>query len=711
MNIKRLAENLLIAANVFILFILIFYPGLHLPAWVQVTGRLHPLLLHFPIVLLLLALVLDGLMLRNQNLRGYQPLISNLWLAGALTAAITAISGMFLSVEDVYSGSMLSWHKWAGLGIVWLSSLLYVVRYYKRPLFIGGSALMLVGLAMAGHFGANLTHGSDFLLAPVTPPPQQIRVPLDQALVYEHLVKPILEQKCVSCHNPEKAKGQLLMETPAQLLKGGKSGLLFVAGNAAASLMLQRIHLPLEEKKHMPPKNKTQLEPDEIAILQLWIQRGADFKQKVSELPAADSLYLLAAQRLQPGETGDQYNFAAADEKTVQKLNNNYRVIYPIARHSPALVVNFYNQTQYSAKALEELLPLKQQIIELHLQKMPVQDTDLAIIKQFDNLRRLNLDFTAITGKTLAELNALPRLRSLAVSGTRITAQHLKPLAASKSLKEIYCWNTDIAAGDWQQLAAIKNIRFEKGYVDDGSDSLRLNPPVIENEQTIFASQVTLKMRHPIRGVEIRYTLDGSEVDSLHSPVFKDSLRVDSSFTVRAKAYKAGWYGSDAAKMRFMKTSYRPDSAVLLQPANEKYVGDGPKTFSDQQTGNFDITSGKWLGFRYNNMELLMTFRQPVKMKHVTLNTMRLTRSYIFPPASIEVWGGTAPGQLQLLKKISPPQPAQKNNDSLVNITCSFPEQQLSYLKIVAVPVPKLPQWHEGKGQKGWFFIDEILLN
>ncbi|RPE05915.1 cytochrome C [Chitinophaga lutea] len=711
MNIKRLAENLLIAANVFILFILIFYPGLHLPAWVQVTGRLHPLLLHFPIVLLLLALVLDGMMLRNQYLRNYQPLISNLWLAGALTAAITAISGLFLSVEDVYSGSMLSWHKWTGLGIVWLSSLLYMVRYYKRPVFIGGSVLMLAGLAMAGHFGANLTHGSDFLLAPVTPPPQKIQIPLDQALVYEHLVKPIFEQKCVSCHNPAKAKGQLLMETPAQLLKGGKTGLLFVAGNPAASLMLQRIHLPLEEKKHMPPKNKTQLEPEEIAILQLWIRGGADFKQKVSDLPAGDSLYLLAAQRLQPDDAGDRYDFAAADEKTIQKLNNNYRVIYPIARHSPALVVNFYNQTQYSAKSLEELLPLKKQIIELHLQKMPVQDAELAIIKQFENLRRLNLDFTAITGKTLAGLNALPRLRSLAVSGTRVTAQHLKPLAASKSLKEVYCWNTDIAAGDWQQLAAIKNIRFEKGYVDDGSDSLRLNPPVVENEQTIFASQMTLKMRHPIRGTEIRYTLDGSEVDSLKSPIFKDSLRIDSSFTIRAKAYKPGWYGSDAVKMRFMKTTYRPDSAVLLQPANEKYVGDGPKTFSDHQTGNFDISSGKWLGFRYNDMELLMTFRQPVKMKHVTLNTMRLTRSYIFPPASIEVWGGTDPGKLQLLKKISPAQPGKKDNDSLMNITCTFPEQQLSCLRIVAVPVAKLPQWHDGKGQKAWFFIDEILLN
>lgn len=711
MNIKRLAENLLIAANVFILFILIFYPNIQIPPWVQVTGRMHPLLLHFPIVLLLLALVLDLLMLRNANLRSYLPLIGNLWLAGALTAAITSISGLFLSTEDVYSGTMLSWHKWTGLGIVWLSSLLYAFRYYKRPVFLGGTMLLLAGLAMAGHFGANLTHGSDFLLAPVTPPPQKIMVPLEQAVIFDHLVKPILEQKCASCHNASKAKGQLLMETPAQLLKGGKSGLLFVPGNPAASLMLERIHLPLEEKKHMPPKSKTQLEPEEIAILQQWIRAGADFKMKVTELPEKDSLYLLAQQILQPVAQPDTYNFAAADEKTILKLNNNYRVVYALSRNSPALVANFYNKAQYTSKSLEELLPLKDQLVELHLQKMPVKDEDLSIIQQFTSLRRLNLDFTAISGKTLQQLNALPHLRSLAVSGTRTSAEHLQQLAASKSLKEIYCWNTGIAAQDWQKLAAVKNIRFEKGYMDDGSDSLRLNPPIIENEQPVFQHRQVLAMRHPIKGTVIRYTLDGTNVDSVNSPIYKDSLRLDSSFTIKAKAYKPGWYGSEVVQARFMKTTYQPDSAVLLQPANEKYLGEGARTFTDKQTGGFDFGSGKWLGFRYNNMELLMLFKQPVKMSSVTLNTLRLTRSYVFPPARVEVWGGQHPDKLRLLKKVTPAQPGKKDGGAFINVTCNFPEQEISCIRILAVPVGKLPQWHDGKGKKAWIMVDEILLN
>ncbi len=46
----------------------------------------------------------------------------------------------------------------------------------------------------------------------------------------------------------------------------------------------------------MPPKGKTQLTPDEIAILHQWISHGADFKTKVAELAKEDTLYQLAAQ-------------------------------------------------------------------------------------------------------------------------------------------------------------------------------------------------------------------------------------------------------------------------------------------------------------------------------------------------------------------------------------------------------------------------------
>jgi hypothetical protein len=33
------------------------------------------------------------------------------------------------------------------------------------------------------------------------------------------------------------------------------------------------------------------------------------------------------------------------------------------------------------------------------------------------------------------------------------------------------------------------------------------------------------------------------------------------------------------------------------------------------------------------------------------------------------------------------------------------------YLKVIAIPVSKLPKWHPRKKEKGWFFTDEIIVN
>src|SRR5687767_14584969 len=134
----------------------------------------------------------------------------------------------------------------------------------------------------------------------------------------------------------------------------------------------------------MPPAGKPQLTEEETAVLYAWIKGGADFEKKVVELNPADTLRILAAKILKQS-AGEQFTFAAADEKEIRKLNNTNRVITPLAISSPGLVVNFYNRPFYHSKQLQELKPLSEQIVELNLDNMPVTDEDIKIIAQFKN--------------------------------------------------------------------------------------------------------------------------------------------------------------------------------------------------------------------------------------------------------------------------------------------------------------------------------------
>src|ERR1700729_3748383 len=98
---KGFAENLLFALNIFIIFFLLFGSNIVIPQWLQPVGRLHPLIIHFPIVVLIMAMVFEFFR-HKERFRGeklYQEFTTYLWLTGALFAALTAIMGLFLSKE------------------------------------------------------------------------------------------------------------------------------------------------------------------------------------------------------------------------------------------------------------------------------------------------------------------------------------------------------------------------------------------------------------------------------------------------------------------------------------------------------------------------------------------------------------------------------------------------------------------------------------
>jgi len=677
-----LAEQGLFASTIFILFLLVFNDRFVVPVWLQPVGRMHPLLLHFPIVILLLAVVMDAFRFTVANVANrserdasgvsefYKSFATNLLLVGALLAAVTVIMGLFLAKEDGYTGSVVQWHKWMGVGVFFSSALIYWGRkkpWYSQTVAQMGAVSMSVVLIGAGHYGSVITHGEDFILKPIANRLKSEPIDLQQALVFNDVIKPIFEQKCTNCHNPDKLKGALALTDAESIRKGGKTGKLFVAGKPDISLLLRRIHLPVDEKKHMPPSGKAQLTAAEIQLLSLWVKGKADFNRKVIDLPATDSLRIMAVALFKPAEaTEPEFAFDAADEEIVKKLNTDYRTIAPLAKESPALAVNLYNKASYSPEKLQELSPIKSQVVSLNLNKMPVKDADLKYVSQFENLQKLDVNFTDITGKGLHELTSLKQLESLALSGTKMTYADLRSqIGAFKSLKTMALWETQLTDNEIQQLKkANPRIQFIAGFDGDKSEPIRLNPPQVKNNSTIFNQSIALQLKHPIKGVQIRYTIDGTEPDSLKSPLFTDKTSFTEPTTIKARAYKSGWFGSPVATFNFYKSTYKPDSANLLLPLNAVHQADGANTFFDHKLGTFSPNSpawaNNWAGFRKNDMVLVSEFKKPIRVSSVAVRTMIEPETGIFPPELVEIWGGDSRTQMRLIATVHPDLPAKK---------------------------------------------------
>jgi uncharacterized membrane protein len=741
MNWKNILFNITIAANCLLGFLLFFYDKLVVPSILQVAGRAHPLFLHFPIVLFILFISWIWFAPKQQFHAPelFQNISKWLLLATAFTAVITALMGIFLSKEPAYNPDSLQLHKWSGAFVSFITLFWYAFydRLTKTKIALATSSLVsVVLLIIAGHQGATITHGDNFLLAPVETNKTQKKVSLDEAVVFTDMVKPILDAKCMSCHNSKKAKGELVMETQQFLLKGGKSGALWDTTDANLSLILQRIHLPEEEKKHMPPNGKPQLNEQEMAILYNWIRKGANFKIKVRDLEPTDTLRSIAQNIFKSSDEEENYEFSAASENTIQKLNTNYRAVYPIAKNSPAVAVDFYGAAFFKPEQLKDLLEIKTQLVSLNLDKMPVTDNELQTIGQFTNLRNLNLSFSKITGSGLASLKNLSHLKMISLTNTSVKKDDIRELASLKELRHIYIWNTNVNLADAESIQKkYPAVEIQSGARTD-TMFLKINPPVIlTSAQVIVDTPIQLRLKHFVPGISIRYTLDGTLPDSINSLVYDNKTFIDKPGLMKAKAFKKGWHGSDVVEYRFYHATYKADTVMMLQPADSNYRGKGGRTINDFVKGNQNFGDGKWIGFRKNNMECMMVFPKVIKPQNITVSSLVNVGALVFPPKDIKIFGGMDPKNLKPLYHLVPAIDTLPASNYLIPYECKITPTSLKYIKVIIEPIGKLPKQFlpekpkEVIGEKkdknvalkkevpkpfsdhGWLFVDEIFVN
>jgi uncharacterized membrane protein len=715
---QRILSNLSFFIIVMLLFLLFFQNKVSLPPVLQAVGRMHPMLLHLPIGLLVISFIL-WLGSKTIEARSFQNIFTLVLQVTAFTAALTALMGFFLSREGGYDENILLKHKVLGIATAVFSYILlsvYKANPEKRFLFGTLFTFSIAAMVVGSHFGSNLTHGEGFVFQPLQQQEIKEEPVTDSRTLYAAAIRPILRSKCFSCHNEKKAKGELIMTSEDKILAGGKNGPIWKSGDAINSHIIQNINLPEDDKKHMPPKGKTQLSQNEIDFLFAWIEHGADMKRMLKEYGDNDTLKILASKFIQlpTGETETVYPFAAAPPVTIEKLNGPFCSVFPLSQNSPALQADFFVREKFDRKKLEELTKIKEQLVVLNLNNMPVEDEDMKTINRFTNLEKLILNNARITNNGLIQIANLKRLRSLSLAGTNVDKNSSAAFLSLDSLKEVFVWNTNISPAEAQQLQKQNGkIVFNTGYQPDETEVLTLTPPVAKNEEFILNPNEKVELKHHLPGATIRYTLDGTDPDSTTSPVYDQPIAVDKYSFIRAKAVRPGWYSSPVSKFLFIKKGLKPSDAELINQPEEKYRREGIKTLLDGKKGLAVAGDPSWLGFREKQFEGLFYFDTSPTISSILLSFNKSVPSYIMPPAEVEIWGGNDKDNLKLIKRVQPSRITEKEKDIFTEdvINIDFEPSSYKVYKIVAKNLSRLPAWHPGKGQRAWVFIDEIFFN
>jgi len=270
-------------------------------SWIsEFLGRLHPLLVHFPVGLLVVGLFMELLTLNGKR-PGLREGIRWIIYLGAMSAVASATLGFILYQVDDYQGQLVDNHLRLGIATAVLGVLtawqLYRLQQngYQQLMYYRSLLFLTVGvLTVAGHLGASLTHGEDFLsstfpwnndgyeegqaaellteFASVSDESAALSESQLSRLNLE--VRAIFAHNCYQCHSELKQKGELVLENEEGVMRGGESGEILIKGDAEHSEIIRRVKLPRDDEESMPGKGKA-LSAGEIELIALWIDQGA----------------------------------------------------------------------------------------------------------------------------------------------------------------------------------------------------------------------------------------------------------------------------------------------------------------------------------------------------------------------------------------------------------------------------------------------------
>ncbi len=701
---RSFTVHLIFALSILLVFLLIFEPFLQFPEFLLFAGRLHPVILHFPIVLIILT-VLNSFTRHQYKQELLLPFT-------VLITLLTAITGFLLSEENEVKGKILTSHQWMGSAVALLAAAWYgleEIKFSKKGALIAVRISILILIISTGHFGGMVTHGRDFLSWNHEKSRADHEIPEDP-LVFDHMVYPVLESKCISCHNEDKSKGGLILRDHAAILHGGETGPSAVPGDAGNSEMIRRILLPLSDEDHMPPPDNDQLTDSEIKLLEGWIANGMSADMRASAIDPENPFYLTIQEFIAAGKPSEKWkHLPAVDESIINELSSDYCTIRRLAENSNALSVMIFPNPEYSTRRLHHLQPLKDNIVELDLSFLPLSEEEVTFISGCIALEWLEIDFTSVNDDQFNHLGEMNNLRILKAQGSGLTENSLAKILDLKGLEKLFIWNTGIPENKIQEL---KNSRPELQLIA-GIDSRiiftsTLPAPELSPNQSFFIEPIKLEFKHPLKEINILYTLDGTDPANLGT-LYSNPIRIQRSGILRFMASKEGWEPSVVDSAMFFKTSRGPDQVRLEYPPDLKYSGKGTTSLFDLEKGTFNLQDSSWLGFQQKPMELHGTWNEAVILESIILSSFVNTGIHVFPPSLIEVRGGIGE-QEERLGICYPPSIKRDERSGFRYFSCSLEAKPITHLSIYVTPLPALPTWHEANGKPGWFFVDEIVL-
>ena len=666
---------------------------------IKYLGNFHPVVLHLPIGAFLFTFLL---FISQKYLKSnFDPAVRMGLLFSFITSIITSIFGYILHLNGDYDSVLVDRHMWLAIATTILIGFVLYLHKKQKPYnhILSSFVFATVLLTITGHNGGSLTHGKDYLKLPDFEKEISI-VSYDSIHVFNQVISPILDSKCVKCHNTGKSKGNLMLSSIDKILLGGEKGQIIKSNSSVDSRLYTYLNLPIDDEMHMPPDGNSQLNDNEKELIKLWIDEGADFYnfRKMNDDNFSKEILSFLPKEIASVDPPNRNDL-------VKLIENEFR-IERISTENNFIDVKYQGKS-FKQSYLRLLSKVSDNIKRLDLSFVDLSSIDLSRVDNFENLTYLNLNNTKLTTKKIQKLDL--DIQTLILSNNNFDVSVFDKFISNPTNERVFAYNTISDLDLTKEISANSNDKIYFGVsLDDFASNVPLKIPIITPTQTLFSSTVDIEVVSDITSPDYRYTINGDEPDSL-SNLYVGPIKIDRSSNLKFKAFKKGSRPSPVQEVFYRKIAASITDFKLLSTTVEPYAA--KNILSNNEVGSADFRDGTWNGFIKSDTrsgDMIAEFSLPEGVNEIGISSLTDYGAYILFPTKIELYDiSLGNDELVYSKNIS--RKFDEENAPLYTFRIPI-NKNLKKVRLKVISNKKLPKGHPAEGEPAWLFIDEIML-
>jgi len=288
-------------------------------------------------------------------------------------------------------------------------------------------------------------------------------------------------------------------------------------------------------------------------------------------------------------------------------------------------------------------------------------------------------------------------------------------LNGSPYTKSYLSYATVAAGGELGfQMSETPNTSWGAGVTDQPHSSIPgpsiVPAPFAAEGARVFRGRTTVTLGDLEPGIALHYSVDGGPVTSA-SPSYERPLTITDTTTMRVLARRANGDVGLPLEIGFHKIPDGRTIALSARYANQ-YSAGGDDALIDGLRGSLDFRDGRWQGYRGTDLTATIDLGVVQDIHRITIGFLRDVGSWIMLPRVVSVSLKEDTQQAaRNVNAVTLTGISDRDSAPVIREVVGFAGSARARYVIVRIQrYGLLPDWHPGKNEEAWFFVDEIVI-